>query len=111
LVSLDPDIRPDLEWLRDDYAGLVATATPADLAAASRGPRWTNAELLFHMWFGQHIARVFIPVFGRFSRLPAGASSLWPRVLTVFTRSTTGSTTPAASPEHEPPGWNERGDG
>lgn len=85
LVSLDPDVRRDLEWVRDDYARLVATTKPADLAAATRGTRWTNAELLFHMWFGQHIARVFIPVFGGFSRFPPGAAKAWSRLLTAAT--------------------------
>ncbi|MHA6522866.1 hypothetical protein [Tessaracoccus sp. G1721] len=80
------DIVSELERVRDDYSRLIAAATPEELLAPTRGTRWTNRELLFHMWFGQHLARVFIPLFGGFGRLPRGASIGYARVLTAGTR-------------------------
>ncbi|HET7725104.1 MAG TPA: DinB family protein, partial [Propionibacteriaceae bacterium] len=75
-----------LRWVRDDYRDLVASATQSGLRAGTAGTRWTNRELLFHMWFGQRIARVFIPLLGLFGRLPRPASAAYSRLLTALTR-------------------------
>lgn len=80
-----PDVRAELEWMRDDFDQLVSNATPGFLAAPSNGTKWTNRELLFHLWFGQRIARAFLPIIGVFSRLPPGASRAWARLLTAAT--------------------------
>jgi len=45
------DIVSELERVRDDYSRLIAAATSEELLAPTRGTRWTNRELLFHMWF------------------------------------------------------------
>ena len=84
-VSRSNASRNSLELVRDDFAELLDSVTEAELAAPSAGTQWTNGQLLFHMWFGQRIARTLIPVFGGFSRLPARASVVWSRVLTAFT--------------------------
>lgn len=84
-VSRSPARRVALELVRDDFAELLESVTEAELAADSLGTEWTNGQLLFHMWFGQRIARTLIPVFGGFSRLPARASIAWSRVLTALT--------------------------
>src|SRR5688572_13135590 len=67
LSGINPETRAAVCWLRDDYGLLVRTAGPADLRASTLGTRWTNRELLFHMWFGQRIARVILPVAGGLS--------------------------------------------
>ncbi|MBB1484308.1 DinB family protein [Tessaracoccus sp. MC1865] len=75
-----------LEDCREEFRGLVREANPADLVAPTRGTRWTNRELLFHMWFGQHLARVFVPLFGVFGRLPRPVSAGYARGLTALSR-------------------------
>lgn len=84
-VSRSNATRIALELVRDDFAELLESVTEAEPAAPSAGTEWTNGQLLFHMWFGQRIARTLIPVFGGFSRLPARASIVWSRVLTALT--------------------------
>jgi len=85
-MVLSPEVRSDLEWVRDDFDRLVSNAVGPVLDAPTNGTKWTNRELLFHLWFGQRIARVFIPLIGGFSRLPPGASRAWARLLTAATR-------------------------
>lgn len=75
-----------LAWTRDDYRDLVMSVDPDELDRPTTGTRWTNRELLFHMWFGQHIARVVVPVLGVFGRLPRPASAAYSRLLTTATR-------------------------
>lgn len=75
----------DLELVRDDYRALLASAHPDELLARTLGTRWTNRELLFHMWFGQHLVRVFIPLFGGFGRLPRSVSIGYARALAMVT--------------------------
>lgn len=85
-MSAAADIVSELERVRDDYRRLIAAATPEELLAPTWGTRWTNRELLFHMWFGQHLARVFVPLFGGFGRLPRRVSIGHARILTALTR-------------------------
>lgn len=85
-MVLAPEVRAGIEWVQDDFDRILATVTPTQLAAPSVGTRWTNGQLLFHMWFGQRIARAFLIVIGGFARLPPGASRGWARLLTVATR-------------------------
>jgi hypothetical protein len=82
----DDPVRTGLLWIAEDFRRIVGSATPAELAAPSRGTRWTNRQLLFHLVLGQNIARVSIPLFGGFSRLPPGASRAWSAMLEAFTR-------------------------
>jgi hypothetical protein len=86
LVPLAPETRTALQWVRADFDQLTRGAGPEELSQPSDGTRWTNRELLFHMWFGQRIARVVVPVMGAFSRLPAPASRTWAAVLAAATR-------------------------
>lgn len=85
-VALAPDVRADLEWVRDDFDHLVSNVATGDLDAPTNGTKWTNRGLLFHLWFGQRIARSFIPLIGGFSRLPPGASRAWARLLAGVTK-------------------------
>lgn len=83
---MDEATRAELVWIQADFDRLVANAAIEQLDAPSQGTRWTNRELLFHLWFGQRIARVFIPLIGGFSRLPPCVSRGWARVLTTATK-------------------------
>lgn len=85
LVGSNPETRAALAWVRDDYDVLVRGAGPADLQASTLGTRWTNRELLFHMWFGQRITRVILPVAGGFSRLPVVVGRRFAGLLTAAT--------------------------
>lgn len=85
-VALPQQQRAALTWVTEDFDALVGGARVDELVRPTRGTRWTNEQLLFHMWFGQRIARVFVPVLGGFSRLPPGASVGWSRLLGSLTR-------------------------
>lgn len=75
-----------MEWVRNDFDHLVVDEVHDLLDEPTVGTKWTNRELLFHMWFGQRLTRVLIPVIGAFSRLPPGASRGWSRLLTAATK-------------------------
>lgn len=81
----DDDVSEALAWIMHDYRELVATAAPEELAAPSRVASWSNRQLLFHMWFGQRIARAFMHVIGVFGRLPRPVSTAYARLLTALT--------------------------
>ena len=59
---------------RSVFHGLLDTATKADLRRPSRGTRWTNEQLLFHMLFGYIIVRTLLVLVRLFGRLPVGVS-------------------------------------
>ncbi|MEO7754152.1 MAG: DinB family protein [Terracoccus sp.] len=79
-------MRLDLEWMARDYETLLATVPTDRLDELTDGTRWTNRQLLWHMAFGQHIARVLLPLMGGFSRLPASASRRYSSILSAATR-------------------------
>jgi len=80
-----PVSEASLVWIPDDFDRLVTNAATELLDGPTAGTKWTNRELLFHLWFGQRITRVFIPLIGGFSRLPPGASLAWARLLAAAT--------------------------
>jgi DinB superfamily len=59
-----------MEQARSTFARLLADASPADLRRGSRGTRWTNEQLLFHMLFGYLIVRALLPLVKLMGRLP-----------------------------------------
>lgn len=85
-MGIATETRVHLRWVRDDFDTLVRAASPLELAAPTSGTRWTNRELLFHMWFGQRITRVFVPLSATFSRLPASVSGRYAQMLTRASR-------------------------
>lgn len=85
MPGIDDQCLRELAWIRDDFEMLVGPAAPADLDKASMGTRWTNRELLFHMWFGQRITRAVILLMSVTSRLPRGVGTAFARVLTAAT--------------------------
>ncbi len=52
-----------------DFSGLVLAATPSSLRADTRGTRWTNRQLLFHMVFGYLLVRTLLPMVRTLGRL------------------------------------------
>ena len=85
-MAVDEATQAELVWVQADFDELATNAPGERLRAPSHGTKWTNQELLFHLWFGMRIARVFIPLIGGFSRLPPGASRGWARLLTTATK-------------------------
>ena len=61
----------ELEQARARLHQLLADADAADLRRESRGTRWTNEQLLFHMVFGYLIVRVLLRLVRVVSLLPA----------------------------------------
>lgn len=79
-------IHDDLERVRVDLRRIVAAAGADDLRRRSRGTRWTNEQLLWHMAFGFLIVRRLLPLVRIFGRLPDGASRAFAAVLDAATR-------------------------
>lgn len=75
-MVLSSEARGALEWVGADFEMLASSAPLGALGAPSKGTRWTNRELLFHMWFVQRIARVFIPMIGASRVSPARGETL-----------------------------------
>lgn len=76
----DP-VRVNLLWIAADFRSIIQSARADELDLPSRGTRWTNRQLLFHLVLGQNITLSGIPLFGLFSILPAAASRGWSRLL------------------------------
>ena len=68
------------------FARLLADASPADLHRGSRGTRWTNEQLLFHMLFGYLLVRNLMFLVRMFSRLPEAWSRRFAALLNAATR-------------------------
>ncbi|MEO3936721.1 hypothetical protein V3N99_08165 [Dermatophilaceae bacterium Soc4.6] len=83
-MVLSSEARGALEWVGADFEMLASSAPLGALGAPSKGTRWTNRELLFHMWFVQRIARVFIPMIGGFSRLPPPVGKRYAQLLAAM---------------------------
>ena len=52
------------------YRALLHAATPATLRQRTRGTRWTNREMLFHLLLGYLLVRNLRPIVWFMSRLP-----------------------------------------
>jgi len=76
-----PDISAEMAQARLTFARLLADASPADLHRGSRGTRWTNEQLLFHMLFGYLIVRALLPLVKLMGRLPDPVSVRFARLL------------------------------
>src|SRR5579875_3106142 len=79
-------IRAEMDRARAEFHQLLARASPADLARASDGTRWTNEQLLFHMLFGYLVVRNLRVIVKIFGRLPEPASRVFAAVLEAATR-------------------------
>jgi hypothetical protein len=70
-----------MEQARARFHQLLDQASDADLARPSRGTRWTNQQLLFHMLLGYLILRALRNLVRLFGRLPDGVGRVWARLL------------------------------
>ena len=80
------EIHQEMDRVRVEFHGLLAQASPNDLARASDGTHWSNEQLLFHMLFGYLVVRnlrIIVEVFGR---LPDPVSRAFGRLLDSLNR-------------------------
>jgi len=70
-----------MERSRFMFRQLLADASPEDLRRASRGTRWTNEQLLFHMLFGYLVVRALLWLVRGFGHLPDRVSLGYARLL------------------------------
>jgi hypothetical protein len=81
-------IAADLERARVEFHQLRAEAERYDnWINPTRGTRWTNEQLLFHMVFGYMVVQRLLILVKVFSRLPDDASRMFARVLNAGTKS------------------------
>jgi len=82
------NVRSELEQARLTFHALLDDATVAELRRISNGTRWTNEELLFHMYFGYFIVvrlRLLVLAFGRLpNALSRGFSAVLEAATTPF---------------------------
>jgi hypothetical protein len=78
-------VHDELERARACFHELLDAASVTDLRRRSNGTRWTNRQLLFHMLLGYLIVRALAVLVRLFSRLPAGASRAFARLLNAAT--------------------------
>jgi len=71
----------EMERARRDFHRLLDGASKDELSNRSRGTRWTNEQLLFHMLFGYILIRVLVVLIRLFWRLPDSASLRFSRIL------------------------------
>ncbi|WP_102141546.1 DinB family protein [Mycobacterium hubeiense] len=79
-------IAADLERARVRFHQLLAAAGPDDWGGPTRGTRWTNEQLLFHMVFGYMVVQRLLPLVRLLGRLPEGVSAAYARLLNAATR-------------------------
>lgn len=79
-------LHAELEGARATFHELVAQATRADLDRRSRGTRWTNRQLLFHMLLGYLVVRTVLPLVRFLGRRPAAVGRAFSGVLNAGTR-------------------------
>jgi hypothetical protein len=80
------DIVAEMERARFDFHELLDTATSAELRRPSRGTKWTNEQLLFHMLFGYLVVRALLVLVRAFARAPRGVSRGFAGALNAATR-------------------------
>jgi hypothetical protein len=92
LVMADGDpltrggIRAEMERTRATFQRLLDEASERDMCRLSRGTRWTNEQLLFHMLFGYVVVRALRPLVRGFGLLPDGVSRVYARLLNAASR-------------------------
>jgi DinB superfamily len=64
------EVHTEMQHAQETFHALLSRASPADLRRVSRGTRWTNEQLLFHMLFGYLIVRALLVLVKLVPRLP-----------------------------------------
>jgi len=88
-------IATDLERARITFHRLLDATGPDDWDKPTRGTRWTNEQLLFHMVFGYMVVQQLLVLVRIFSRLPDPVSRDAPTFSTPQPIRSTSSTTTA----------------
>lgn len=77
--SLDRQaVHEELERVRATFHRLLDGASEADLRRPTKGTRWTNEQLLFHMLFGYILMRPLLLLIRIFGRFPRGVGRVLP---------------------------------
>ena len=89
-MATDPEIdraamAADLERARLEFHRLLDSAGPDDWGKPTRGTRWTNEQLLFHMVFGYMVVQRLLLLVRVFGRLPDRTSAIFARMLNAAT--------------------------
>jgi hypothetical protein len=80
------EIAADLERRRVEFHRLLTEAERHNAwTRPTRGTRWTNEQLLFHMVFGYMVVQRLLILVRVFSRLPDAASRTFARILDAAT--------------------------
>jgi hypothetical protein len=84
--AIDRDaIAADLERARREFHRLLEATGPDEWRQPTRGTRWTNEQLLFHMVFGYMVVQRLLMLVRTFGRLPGRASAVYARMLNAGT--------------------------
>ncbi|MGW5736379.1 MULTISPECIES: DinB family protein [Streptomyces] len=89
MCASSPDrqaIHEELERARRAFHQLLDDAGAADLRRPTRGTRWTNQQLLFHMLFGYILIRPLLILLRIFGRLPRRVGRGFARLLNAGTK-------------------------
>ncbi|SBS76250.1 conserved hypothetical protein [uncultured Mycobacterium sp.] len=79
-------IARDLEMARVQFHRLLGEADHYDAwAKPTRGTRWTNEQLLFHMVFGYMVVQRLLVLVRAFGRLPDPISAVYAKILNSAT--------------------------
>ena len=78
-------IAADLERARIDFQHLTEMADDDDWIKPTKGTRWNNEELLFHMALGYMVVQRLLLLVRLFDRLPDSVSRRYARMLNAVT--------------------------
>ncbi|WP_431683838.1 DinB family protein [Kitasatospora sp. KL5] len=78
-------VHDELDRACAEFHRLLAAAGADDLARLTRGTRWTNEQLLWHMLFGFVVTRVLLVLARLLGRSPRGVGRAFARVLDAAT--------------------------
>jgi hypothetical protein len=78
-------IAADLERVRTDLQHLIEMADDDEWIKPTKGTRWNNEELLFHMVFGYMVVQRLLLLLRLFDRLPESVSRGYARMLNAAT--------------------------
>lgn len=79
-------VHEELERVRATFHRLLDGASEADLRRPTKGTRWTNEQLLFHMLFGYILMRPLLLLIRTFGRFPRGVGRVLARLLDAGTK-------------------------
>jgi hypothetical protein len=63
------EIVEELRRVQADFHQLISSTSADDLCRQSKGTRWSNRQLLFHMVFGYVVVRTLLPLVHALGRL------------------------------------------